>query len=85
MIELAGLLAFGTGCAICARLGFMRGRVVGEKVASELQHRVLHEAEQVMAVSEQAHKALEQYQALFDQARPILEEHTWHKTTRGKR
>lgn len=85
MIELAGLLAFGTGCAICARLGFMRGRVVGERVNADLNQRVLYEAEQVMAVSEQAHKALEQYQALFDQARPILEEHTWHKTTRGKR
>ena len=84
MIEIAGLIAFGSGCAICARLGFMRGRVIGERVAIDLQRRVLAEAEEVMRVSEEAHRVLGHYQDLFEKARPILEEHTWHKTRAKK-
>jgi hypothetical protein len=83
VIEVAGLIVFGSGCAICARLGFMRGRVVGERAAHQMSHAVLKEAEEVMKVSKQAQVALTQYQKLFDYARPILEEHTWHKTKRG--
>lgn len=84
MIEIAGLIAFGSGCAICARIGFMRGRVIGERVAIDLQRRVLAEAEEVMRVSEEAHRVLGHYQDLFEKARPILEEHTWHKTRAKK-
>ena len=84
MIELV-VVAFGSGCAICARLGYMRGRVVGEKTSHDLQQKVLAEAEEVMKVSEQAHQALTQYQKLFEYARPILEEHTWHKTKGGSK
>ena len=84
MIEIAGLIAFGSGCAICARLGYMRGRVVGENIAIELQRGVLAEAEEVMRVSEEAHRVLGHYQDLFEKARPILEEHTWHKTRSEK-
>ena len=84
MIELAGLIAFATGCGVCARLGFMRGKVVGEKASNRMNHAVLKEAEEVLKVSEQAHQALEQYQVLFEKAKPILEEHTWHRT-KGKR
>jgi len=79
VIEVAGLIALGGGCAVAARLGYMRGRVVGERVNNELNRRVLHEAEQVMAISKQAEKALDQYHQLFDAVKPILEEHTWHK------
>jgi hypothetical protein len=78
VIEVIGLVAFGSGCAICARLGFMRGKVIGQRASLDMQRRVLHEAEEVMKVSQQAHKALEQYEALFAKAKPILEEHTWH-------
>ena len=84
MIEIAGLIAFGSGCAICARLGFMRGRVVGERTSILMQHQVLAEAEEVMKVSQEAHRVLGHYQALFEKARPILEEHTWHKTRTKK-
>lgn len=84
MIEIAGLLAFATGCAVCARLGYMRGRVVGENIAIELQRGVLDEAEKVMRVSEEAHRLIGHYQDLFEKARPILEEHTWHKTRAKK-
>jgi hypothetical protein len=83
VIEVAGLIAFGSGCAICARLGFMRGRVVGEKASDDMNHAVLEEAEAVLKVAQQADHALAEYQKLFDYARPILEEHTWHKTKRG--
>lgn len=79
MIELAGLLAFGGGCAAAARLGYLRGRVVGERVNNDLNRRVLDEAERVMALSRQAEKALDEYHRLFDAVKPILEEHTWHK------
>lgn len=82
MIELV-IVAFGSGCAICARLGYMRGRVVGERVNDRLNHAVLKEAEEVMKVAKQADHALNQYQKLFEMARPILEEHTWHRT-KGK-
>ena len=84
MIEVVGIVAFGSGCAICARLGYMRGRVVGERANTELNHRVLYEAEQVMAISRQAEKALDEYHQLFDRVRPILEEHTWHKSKAKK-
>lgn len=84
MIELAGLIAFGTGCAICARLGFMRGRVIGERTNHQLNRQLLDEAEQVLAISRQAERALDQYHEIFDQIRPILEEHTWHKTEARK-
>ena len=84
MIELAGLLAFGGGCAAAARLGYLRGRVVGERVNNELNRRVLDEAERVMAVSRQAERALNEYHQLFDAVKPILEEHTWHKSRAEK-
>ena len=84
MIELVGIVAFGGGCAVCARLGYMRGRVVAERVNAELNHRVLKEAEEVLAVSRQAEKALDQYHELFDRVKPILEEHTWHKSRAKK-
>ena len=85
MIEVAGLIAFGSGCAICARLGYLRGRVVGEKASHDINHAVLKEAEEVMKVAQQADHALTQYQKLFEYARPILEEHTWHKTKGGSK
>ena len=84
MIELV-VIASGFGCAIGARLGYMRGRVVGEKTNDQMNRAVLKEAEEVLKVSEQAHHALTQYQKLFEHARPILEEHTWHKTKGGSK
>ena len=84
MIELVGIVAFGSGCAICARLGYMRGRVVGERVNADLNERVLKEANEVLAISRQAEKALDQYHELFDRVKPILEEHTWHKSRAEK-
>lgn len=83
-MEVVALIVLATGCAICARLGYLRGRVVGERINADLHRRVLYEAEQVMATSQQAQKALDRYHELFDRVKPILEEHTWHKSRAKK-
>ena len=84
MIELVAIVALGSGCAICARLGYMRGRVVGERINAEINQRVLDEANAVLALSRQAEQAVDRYHELFDRVKPILEEHTWHKSRAEK-
>ena len=78
MIEAIGLLA----CAAIGGLCFSAGTLVGAR--RQGHERCIHCADmkaEVLRCNEvikEAEKALDLYHELFEHAKPILQEHTWH-------
>ena len=78
MIEAIGLLA----CAAIGGLCFSAGTMIGAK--RQGHERCIYCADtkaeilRCKELMDEASKAMDLYQELFEQARPILEEHTYH-------